>query len=381
MLEDGTTLNYRYEMTELETKGLCDAGYPVTVIWECEFDQKIKENPEVKDFVQKKKEWIEMKPLNPRDAFYGGRIGPTKSLYVCGENEQISYIDICSLYPYVCKMGKFPKGHADLYIGHDECMEFIGKDMNDLSKVEGLIKCDILPPRDLYHPVLPVRMHDKLLFPLCRSCSEQQCQTDCPHENIKDRMFSGTWVVDEVKKAISKGYRIIKIHEIWQYEVTQFDLKTGEGGFFAEFVKMFLKFKTEASGFPDHVKTLDEKLAYIAEYLKHEDITLDIENIKKNPGLRAISKLILNCFWGKFGQRENMPTSEIVKTPQRFFALLSDAEVEVCGYLPIDDTQIVVSWRRRAEAVVPLKITNVVIAAYTTCQARLTLYNYLEALD
>ena len=86
--------------------------------------------------------------------------------------------------------------------------------INNINKVDGLIKCDILPPRNLYHPVLPVKMYGKLIFPLCRKCVEDKVQEDCMNENEKDRIFGGTWVSEEVKKTVEVGYRIKKIFEI-----------------------------------------------------------------------------------------------------------------------------------------------------------------------
>jgi len=55
-------------------------------------------------------------------------------------------------------------------------------------------------------------------------------------------------VVDEVKLAVRKGYEIIDIHEIYEYSVTQYYLKTGEGGLFVEYINTFLKLKAEARG-------------------------------------------------------------------------------------------------------------------------------------
>lgn len=44
-----------------------------------------------------------------------------------------------------------------------------------------------------------------------------------------------------------------------------------------------------------------------AKYSLREGIQLDRDNIAKNPALRSIAKLLLNSFWGKFGQRLTMP--------------------------------------------------------------------------
>ena len=42
-------------------------------------------------------------------------------------------------------------------------------------------------------------------------------------------------------------------------------------------------------------------------------LCLDKDCIHKNPGLRSLSKLALNSFYGKFGQRTNMKKTMFVK--------------------------------------------------------------------
>jgi len=81
----------------------------------------------------------------------------------------------------------------------------------------------------------------------------------------------------------------------------------------------------------------------------------------------------LNSFWGKFGQRTNLPKTEVVKLYQHLSTLLTCPEHEITDILPVNDDVIYVSWRLREEAVT--------IAAYTTALARLKLYSYLELLD
>ena len=53
-------------------------------------------------------------------------------------------------------------------------------------------------------------MYGKLNFSLCRKCVEDKVQEDCMHENKEDRVFSGTWVSEKVKKAVDVDYRIKK---------------------------------------------------------------------------------------------------------------------------------------------------------------------------
>ena len=87
----------------------------------------------------------------------------------------------------------------------------------------------------------------------------------------------------------------------------QFNKETGECGLFAAYVNIFLKIKQEASGWPEWVKTDEDRPKYIADYAENEGIELNPESISKNPALRSIAKLILNSFWGKFGQNMKKP--------------------------------------------------------------------------
>jgi hypothetical protein len=72
------------------------------------------------------------------------------------------------------------------------------------------------------------------------------------------RALNGTWVVDEVRVAVEHGYRVLKIHEFYEYEVTQYDPKTG-GGHFVRYIDTFLMLKVEASGYPAWVQGPENK--------------------------------------------------------------------------------------------------------------------------
>ncbi|GLV46048.1 hypothetical protein CBL_05134 [Carabus blaptoides fortunei] len=76
----------------------------------------------------------------------------------------------------------------------------------------------MLPPNNLMHPVLPRRMHGKLMCALCRKCCDELCQTDCSHSN-EQRQFIGTWIIDQVRRAVTNK----------------------SGGLFSEYIDTFLK--------------------------------------------------------------------------------------------------------------------------------------------
>lgn len=163
----------------------------------------------------------------------------------------------------------------------------------NLDGIVGIAKARILPPKNLYLPVLPIRTNKKLVFALCRTCAEIENQQTCNHPD-KDREIIGTYTCVELQKAIEKGYRLQEVYEVWSYRGTKYDKNRKQGGLFAEYINRFLKIKQEASGFPAEIKTEREKQDFIRRSEEREGITLDINKIEYNPGLRSLSKLCLN---------------------------------------------------------------------------------------
>jgi hypothetical protein len=102
--------------------------------------------------------------------------------------------------------------------------------------------------------------------------------------------LDGTWVIDEVRLAVSKGYRILEIQEVYQYEVTQYDPETSDGGLFVEYINTFLKLNAEASGNPIWVRTPTMK-NYIFDSFIRAKVFNWTDSIIYNAAKRALSKL------------------------------------------------------------------------------------------
>ena len=75
--------------------------------------------------------------------------------------------------------------------------------------------------------------------------------------------------------AVNKGYKILEIQEVYQYEVTQYNPDTDNGGLFVQYINTFLKLKAEASGYPSGVRTPDDEDLYIRQFYHSEGIQLD----------------------------------------------------------------------------------------------------------
>ncbi|KAK9709969.1 hypothetical protein QE152_g26315 [Popillia japonica] len=152
------------------------------------------------------------------------------------------------------------------------------------------------------------------MFTLCRTCSEQLNQNECKHSD-EQRALTGTWVIDEVRKSIEKGYSVLKIYE--------------------------------ATGWSLACDSAEGKQRYIQQYLEKEGVKLNPDKIAKNPGLRQVGKAVITSFWGKLGQRENQSKTTIVNEPAQFFALLTNPTINVNTVQTINENTLVVNWEHK----------------------------------
>ena len=60
--------------------------------------------------------------LCTRDALYGGQTEAIRLHYKTREGETIYYVDVMSLYPFICKYITFPVGHSVVHVG-DACKD------------------------------------------------------------------------------------------------------------------------------------------------------------------------------------------------------------------------------------------------------------------
>ena len=167
------------------------------------------------------------------------------------------YFDVVSLYPTVNALDRYPIGfgHYETYKTVDEFLFALKHDI-----CFGLAKVHIVPPKNLYVPVLPDRSKGKLLFHL--------------------EPMTGTWTTIELKKALEKGYEIKEVYSVLEYD--------SMNGFMRDYVGNFLKKKIENSG----VKTLEE-CNKINESHKKLGFKFEVkpENCQDNPGLRQPAKI------------------------------------------------------------------------------------------
>ncbi len=89
----------------------------------------------------------------------------------------------------------------------------------------------------------------------------------------------------------------------------------------------------------------------------------------------------MHLFQGKFRQRNNQTQMSYFKDPAKFLEHVLDESNQINSVLEINPNIVVVTWCKDEEHIEMAGNTNPVIAAFTTSQARLKLYEYLEALE
>ena len=219
------------------------------------------------------------------------------------------------------------------------------------------------------------------MFLLCYKCAEKENQKECKCP-ISDRAFISTYCTPEVEVAINMGYIIEEIYEVLHWPDTSFHDKTIPNScLFTKYVNTFLKLKQQSSGFPSNISGEEEKKQYIRMYYENEGILLNKELIKKNPGIRSISKLALNSFYGKFGQKSNMKKSEFIDNIGHFFKRVTDHSKNLLDFHIMNEKVILLEFKNSEDFDPTNNNGNVLIAAFCTCWARLELWFIMNKLE
>jgi hypothetical protein len=91
----------------------------------------------------------------------GGRTEIFTMFKEAENDEEILFYDIVSMYPALMMEKEFPLGHPQILFGHEV-------EQGTIEGIFGLVKLQILPPKDLFIPVLGIHMDSvKFVFPLC----------------------------------------------------------------------------------------------------------------------------------------------------------------------------------------------------------------------
>ena len=89
---------------------------------------------------------------------------------------------------------------------------------------------------------------------------------------------------------------------------------------------------------------------------------------------------MLNSFWGMFGEQMNEMKTKQITEPYELIDHLNDTTIEISDIRILSADVIKSAYKKIDEDAVKGSKTNIFIAAFTTCQAPLKLYESLEVL-
>uniref|UniRef100_A0AC35EU71 DNA-directed DNA polymerase n=1 Tax=Panagrolaimus sp. PS1159 TaxID=55785 RepID=A0AC35EU71_9BILA len=368
VLANGVTAEVLYENT-MERYNFIKKKYNIEMYWSCDFKKRLDKHPALKRLFKS----IKVAPrIQLREtALKGGRVECFRLYYKCKEGEEIRFIDIVSLYPWVMKHCSFPLGHPRVFTW--ECFrEQVWSKSSD-NPYKGFILCTILPPRRLEPALLPYKSENgNLVFCLCRTCSDEENPV-CSH-SADERSWTATFTHAELNEALDLGYKATTIYEVWDYPEWSVP-GVGPKDLFGKYVNTFLALKVEASGYP--TEDPKEREEYIKMYKEKEGLILDPSKMEFNPGKRSVAKLMSNSLWGKLAQRSDLSEIVITKTAAEFHKVMADNTHEVMDFVHINDQTDRLVIKKKPEFQKPGKTTCLPVACFVTSHARLKLYSYL----
>ena len=86
---NGKTMHDLYMPTVEKAQKLKDQGFNVVEVWECEIKRQLASDGEMKRYFD---QYEAVEPLEPRDAFFGGRTNAAKLYHQCEGDEKIRYV-------------------------------------------------------------------------------------------------------------------------------------------------------------------------------------------------------------------------------------------------------------------------------------------------
>ena len=307
----------------------------VNITWESVWSCRFKEIRSSSDFKKWKKEnevTIErILPMDPRDGYKGG----VSEVYKLKYSGDIQMCDFVSQYPTALagvSDSPYEQGKSlqwPMPVGPFQRRRF-PKDV-DLNLL-GLMKCFVLPPENLYAPFLGFKVPSRIckgsyetIYGLCRYCMSERNTNACPH-NDEERMIYGTWTIVEIKYALSIGYTLLSVSDIIEFEGSSVDL-------FRPFIMPFMVQKILAK---NDGLVINEMFTDSGDIIKNwiykmTGRVISPLEVKDSPAVRTLSKLIMNAFYGKWGQRSVFPETNMLESGNisKITAVLHDSNIDL----------------------------------------------------
>lgn len=169
----------------------------------------------------------------------------------------------------------------------------------------------------------------------------------CQHTD-EEREYVAVVGHDELKHALEKKYIITKLYNAMVWEENNIDGKSNYSQYmFRDYIRDFIKIKTEASGWPESCTDPENapeknemlKKKFIDHYKANFDIDLERDVLDEglNEGMRYIAKQFLNSLWGRFGLRSNLYDHKVTSNRDDFCDVWYNPKLECRHPIKLDE--------------------------------------------
>ena len=258
--------------------------------------------------------------MDLREIFYGGRTEVFAPYCdVKALKKEVKYIDVCSLYPFVCSFKELPIGYPEVFFAYDidktrfDCLG------NNPNRYWGYARIKIRPKKDDILGLLPQRLDGKLQF------------------NLLEKI--GVWHTELIYLAMRKGYELLEVYEVYHWPPNKRSDKLMRG-----YMEFFLRMKQEAEGWEklgpevypnkrgkDWDSLTEEEKDNICEFIYKQNGNMARprkECVEKNPVKRQLAKIFLNCLWGKLAQKNPTEVEEFIYGLDQYLKLMNNPTID-----------------------------------------------------
>jgi hypothetical protein len=257
-----------------------------------------------------------------RDFFYGGRTEVFAAYADASKlgDMEILHHDVCSLYPYVCSWKELPVGVPEIKFHKNVERERLNPNHPD--KYFGFARIKVRPNSKDLIGILPSRQ-----------------KAENGDEKLTYDLFvkEGCWHTELIYLAMEHQYEILEIYEVWHWPLMQRSTTLMRG-----YMEFFLRMKQEAEGWEKLGKDIlngkqeadieDKDKKDIAEMIFNNNggfARPRIEKVEKNPVLRQLAKIFLNCLWGKLCQKNASEYERFIYGYKQYLEICSNSMINL----------------------------------------------------
>lgn len=299
----------------------------------------------------------------------------TKTMQLCGEEIPVLYptgfptIEIFDIDLYPCVF--HPEGDCSCDFATKEWkgnrkhrIVYQPSDFTDLhgyiNNFFGIIMVDVLPPNNLYHPVLPYfdPEQKKCVFTLQPLIKQTFCSV-------------------ELQLAIKKGYTVTKIYRADRYKASP----SNWTGLLGELYKLKMYNSQKA---PD----LETQARFKTTYREKFNIDINFDDWDKRPAAKKSGKILINSGWGKHAETDHHEKTVILNHKDKaqasnFYQALVDKDKHLLSFVAADHDTIFKYKDQRSSknSKTHLHRTYLPCAVFVPMYGRLMLYNHLDKLQ